>query len=200
MRLQLEIAARRNAISWNDPDASQLQNGSVAGHDVPSDRLRRALMRHTVRTGPFTGALGMQRRCSSPPKRMILSEGAQRVLHPEHAPASECGSSSTVSRPRTIMVWDLPTRIFKWSLVLAVTIAFLFSSSHPRGLLFIILVACGHTVTLLLLFRLAWGFIGGRCAGFRSFTYGWSGSGLTPRACCDLIPCERLGIAQSEAG
>ena len=60
---------------------------------------------------------------------------------------------------RTVVVWDLPTRIFKWSLVLAVGLAFLFSSSHPRGALFVIHVACGYAVTLLLLFRLAWGFI-----------------------------------------
>jgi cytochrome b len=74
---------------------------------------------------------------------------------------------------RSVVVWDLPTRIFKWSLVLAVGLAFLFSSSHPRGALFVIHVACGYAVTLLLLFRLAWGFIGGPYARFRSFIYGW---------------------------
>ena len=73
------------------------------------------------------------------------------------------------------VVWDLPTRIFKWSLVLAVGLAFLFSSSHPRGTLFIIHVACGYVVTLLLLFRFGWGFIGGPYARFRSFIYGWRG-------------------------
>ena len=83
----------------------------------------------------------------------------------------------SVARPlvRSAVVWDLPTRIFKWSLVLAVGLAFLFSSSHPRGALFIIHVACGYAVTLLLLFRFGWGFIGGPYARFRSFIYGWRG-------------------------
>lgn len=79
------------------------------------------------------------------------------------------------SQVRTIMVWDLPTRIFKWSLVLTVGLAFLFSSSHPHGSLFLIHIACGYSVALLLLFRLAWGFMGGRYARFRSFVYGWRG-------------------------
>jgi cytochrome b len=74
---------------------------------------------------------------------------------------------------RTIAVWDLPTRLFKWSLVVFVSFAFLVSSSHPYGFLFLVHVACGYVVTLLLLFRLAWGFIGGEHARFRSFVHGW---------------------------
>ena len=74
---------------------------------------------------------------------------------------------------RTIAVWDLPTRLFKWSLVVFVSLAFLVSSSHPYGSLFLVHVACGYAVTLLLLFRLAWGFIGGEHARFRSFVHGW---------------------------
>ena len=74
---------------------------------------------------------------------------------------------------RTIAVWDLPTRLFKRSLVVFVSLAFLVSSSHPFGSLFLVHVACGYAVTLLLLFRLAWGFIGGEHARFRSFVHGW---------------------------
>ena len=74
---------------------------------------------------------------------------------------------------RTIAVWDLPTQLFKWSLVVFVSLAFLVSSSHPYGSLFLVHVACGYAVTLLLLFRLAWGFIGGEHARFRSFVHGW---------------------------
>jgi cytochrome b len=70
---------------------------------------------------------------------------------------------------RTIAVWDLPTRIFKWLLVVFVSLAFLVSSSHPYGTF----VACGYAVALLLLFRVAWGFIGGEHARFRSFVHGW---------------------------
>jgi cytochrome b len=74
---------------------------------------------------------------------------------------------------RTIAVWDLPTRLFKWSLVVFVSLAFLVSSSHPYGSLFLVHIACGYAVTLLLLFRLAWGIIGGEHARFRSFVHGW---------------------------
>lgn len=101
----------------------------------------------------------------------------------------------TIVRPvvRTIVVWDLPTRIFKWSLVLAVCLAFLFSSSHPHGSLFLIYVACGYAVTLLLLFRFAWGFIGGQYARFRSFVYGWRGIRAYAEGLLRLGPPRTLG-------
>jgi cytochrome b len=76
-------------------------------------------------------------------------------------------------QPRTIAVWDLPTRLFKWLLVLCVGTAFLVSAMHPHGLLFVVHVACGYAVILLLLFRLAWGVIGGQRARFADFVRGW---------------------------
>ncbi len=91
------------------------------------------------------------------------------------------------------MVWDLPTQLFKWSLVVAVFVGFLFSSSHPHGSLFLIHVACGYTVTLLLLFRLAWGFIGGEHARFRSFVRGWSSVSAYGRGLLRLDPPRALG-------
>lgn len=74
---------------------------------------------------------------------------------------------------RSVAVWDLPTRVFKWALVVCVITAFLLSSQHPRGLLFLIHVSCGYAVTLLLLFRFTWGLIGSEYARFRSFVRGW---------------------------
>ena len=94
---------------------------------------------------------------------------------------------------RTIVVWDLPTRVFKWSLVVTVGLAFLFSSSHPHGSLFLIHVACGYAVTLLLLFRFAWGFIGGQYARFRSFVYGWTGVRAYARGLLRLDPPRVVG-------
>lgn len=67
-----------------------------------------------------------------------------------------------------IRVWDLPTRLFHWALVtcvvgLAVTA---YSDSgldwHAR---------LGYSVLALLLFRVVWGFIGGRWSRFASFLY-----------------------------
>jgi cytochrome b len=94
---------------------------------------------------------------------------------------------------QSIVVWDLPTRIFKWSLVLTVVLAFLFSSSHPHGSLFIIHVACGYVVGLLLLFRLAWGFVGGPHARFRSFMYGWKSVRAYTEALLRLDPPRTTG-------
>lgn len=95
--------------------------------------------------------------------------------------------------PRTIAVWDLPTRLFKWSLVLTVSTAFLFSSSHPRGVTFLVHVTCGYGVTLLLLFRFVWGFVGGQQARFRSFVYGWRSVHTYSRRLLRLDPPRTLG-------
>jgi cytochrome b len=95
--------------------------------------------------------------------------------------------------PLSVVVWDLPTRIFKWSLVFAVGLAFLFSSSHPHGSLFLIHVMCGYVVTLLLLFRFAWGFIGGQYARFRSFVCNWGGVRAYAGGLLSLKPPRTLG-------
>jgi cytochrome b len=96
-------------------------------------------------------------------------------------------------RPRTIVVWDLPTRFFKWSLVLAVSLAFLVSSRHPNGTTFLVHVACGYIVTLLLMFRFVWGFIGGQYARFQSFVHGWRSVRAYVRGLLRLDPPRTLG-------
>jgi cytochrome b len=68
-----------------------------------------------------------------------------------------------------LRVWDLPTRIFHWSLVfgvlgLAVTGTL---GGDAMGWHF----RFGYSVLTLLLFRLLWGFIGGRWSRFSSFIY-----------------------------
>ena len=73
---------------------------------------------------------------------------------------------------RRIAVWDLPTRIFHWTLVASVATAYLISSGRPTGVTFLVHVTCGYLVVLLLLFRLAWGFFGGEHARFRAFVRG----------------------------
>ncbi len=92
-----------------------------------------------------------------------------------------------------VAVWDLPTRIFKWSLVFAVSLAFLVSSSNPRGTDFLVHVTCGYIVTLLLIFRLVWGFIGGQYARFRSFVRGWKSVRAYGEGLARLDPPHTLG-------
>ncbi len=69
---------------------------------------------------------------------------------------------------RSIRVWDLPTRLFHWLLAAAVIGAFVAVKAgdldwHARF---------GQAVLTLLLFRLVWGFVGGRYARFTQFVRG----------------------------
>jgi cytochrome b len=65
-------------------------------------------------------------------------------------------------------VWDLPTRIFHWTLAASFAGAYVLSESER---LRSIHVALGYTVLGLLAFRLVWGFVGPRYARFRSFIH-----------------------------
>lgn len=68
--------------------------------------------------------------------------------------------------PSRVLVWDIPTRIFHWSLVLCFVIAYLTSDSERWQLWH---VSAGYTFGLLLLFRLIWGVVGTRYARFSNF-------------------------------
>lgn len=60
---------------------------------------------------------------------------------------------------RRIRVWDLPLRLFHWSLVAAIAIAFL--SSEEGSPLSHWHFASGWVVAVLIAFRCVWGFVGG---------------------------------------
>ena len=66
-----------------------------------------------------------------------------------------------------IAVWDLPVRLFHWSLVASITVSFL--SSEEDSLLSSWHMAAGWIAAVLIMFRLIWGFIGGRHARFANF-------------------------------
>lgn len=70
-----------------------------------------------------------------------------------------------------VRVWDLPTRLFHWSLVACV--AGLIITGHVGGQMINWHARLGYAVLALVLFRLAWGFLGGRWSRFSSF-------GVTP--------------------
>ncbi len=63
-----------------------------------------------------------------------------------------------------VLVWDLSLRIFHWLLVAAFIVAYLSEDDWLT-----VHVWAGYTVGGLLLFRLVWGFIGGRYARFSDF-------------------------------
>jgi cytochrome b len=70
----------------------------------------------------------------------------------------------TVTKP--VRVWDLPTRLFHWSLVASFATAFLTSESEK---LRDVHVLAGYSLAGLVVFRLLWGFIGGAHSRFADF-------------------------------
>src|SRR4029077_3533108 len=76
------------------------------------------------------------------------------------------------SSDRDVEIWDLPTRIFHWTLVILVgTNLFLIG---PRGGLQTVLhFIAGYTIAGLLLFRLIWGFVGSPHSRFADFLCRW---------------------------
>lgn len=68
------------------------------------------------------------------------------------------------------LIWDLPTRVFHWLLVIAFVVAWI-SYDDNRFLFFH--VFAGYTFLGLLVFRLVWGVIGTHYARFHSFAYDW---------------------------
>jgi cytochrome b len=74
---------------------------------------------------------------------------------------------SSLARTR---VWDLPTRIFHWAL--AVAIVGLVITGKIGGNALEWHMRLGYLVMALLVFRLFWGFVGGRWSRFSSFVYG----------------------------
>jgi cytochrome b len=68
-----------------------------------------------------------------------------------------------------VRVWDLPTRVFHWLLALLVVASI--ASAKIGGNAMQWHVYSGLMIMVLLLFRFAWGFVGGRWSRFKSFIY-----------------------------
>lgn len=71
-----------------------------------------------------------------------------------------------MSKP--ILVWDIPTRVFHWLLVLSFVGAYITAESERYRDIHVML---GFTLLGLISFRLLWGFFGTRYARFRSFLF-----------------------------
>ena len=77
-----------------------------------------------------------------------------------------------------IRVWDLPTRIFHWTL--AASVIALGVTGTVGGNAMVWHFRLGYAVLALLLFRIAWGLVGGRWSRFRAFIY-------TPQTVIDYL-------------
>ena len=69
---------------------------------------------------------------------------------------------------KRILVWDVPTRVFHWLMVLSFAGTFLTAESERNR---DVHVALGYILLGLLVFRLLWGFIGTHYARFDSFLF-----------------------------
>lgn len=74
-----------------------------------------------------------------------------------------------MTNKQTILVWDIPTRIFHWLLVISFAGAWLTSESERLQMIH---YAFGYSAVALVLFRLVWGFIGTKYARFTQFIKG----------------------------
>lgn len=68
-----------------------------------------------------------------------------------------------------VRVWDLPTRIFHWTLALTVVAAIVTAKIGGNAMLWH--MRLGLLALALLAFRLLWGFVGGHWSRFASFAY-----------------------------
>jgi cytochrome b len=76
-----------------------------------------------------------------------------------------------MSKPETtkILVWDAPTRLFHWLMVLSFAGAYITSEGERWRLVHVTL---GYTMGGLLAFRIVWGLVGTRYARFSNFLRG----------------------------
>ena len=70
---------------------------------------------------------------------------------------------------KSTRVWDLPTRVFHWTLVVCVIGLVVTGSTGGNAMVWHFRL--GYAVFTLLLFRLVWGIIGGKWSRFASFIY-----------------------------
>jgi len=101
-----------------------------------------------------------------------------------------------IRTPQALRVWDLPTRLFHWLLVAAVTTAI--ASGLAGGNWMAVHGKAGLAIAGLVAFRLVWGFVGNRYARFTNFaptprvlkTYlrgEWQGHGHNPLGALSVL-------------
>jgi len=69
-----------------------------------------------------------------------------------------------------IRVWDIPVRLFHWALVILITTSYF--SGRAGGDWMQLHFYSGYSILTLLLFRIAWGFVGSTTARFSHFVKG----------------------------
>ena len=84
------------------------------------------------------------------------------------------GGSNKINNPgpktgTTVRAWDLPTRLFHWTLVALIILAYVSRKWGDAGLVW---HKCnGYAILVLIVWRVFWGFTGSSTARFKSFFY-----------------------------
>lgn len=77
---------------------------------------------------------------------------------------------SATGSQRRVEVWDAPTRLFHWSLVLLILVAWF--TGEEEGVAGQLHMLAGGIIAGMLVFRLVWGLVGGEHARFADFAAG----------------------------
>jgi cytochrome b len=136
-------------------------------------------------------------------KPQEVIESLDDVALPLHVVASE---ATPLTR---IRLWDLPTRIFHWSLVVAVAVAIV--TGKAGGSWMELHGQAGLAIVGLVSFRLAWGVLGSRYARFLTFLPTprsllaylkgeWQGAGHNPLGALSVLALLTLLGAQAFTG
>lgn len=86
------------------------------------------------------------------------------------APTDAVEPPGDAAPPAKTRIWDLPTRLFHWSL--ATLVIFSFVSGKIGGNAMVWHMRSGYAILALLVFRLLWGLAGSRYARFATFVRG----------------------------
>jgi cytochrome b len=103
------------------------------------------------------------------PDAMATSPSSPSSPVSRNGPGAGHAPAATATAPVPVRVWDLPTRLFHWLLVLC--IVGLIVTGKIGGGAMVWHMRLGLCVMGLLLFRLMWGLVGGRWSRFASFIY-----------------------------
>ena len=109
--------------------------------------------------------------------------------------------------PRKIAIWDLPTRLFHWTLVALIAFSWWTAEQHEDDLH----IWSGLAVLSLLIFRILWGLVGSSTARFANFVRGpkavlgylrghWRGIGHSPLGALSVVALLGLTIVQVGLG
>lgn len=120
-----------------------------------------------------------------------------------------CLALPSAKRPEGTRVWDLPLRLFHWSLALLVIVCFL--SGWNGGNWMVWHGRAGIAIVGLLAFRLVWGMVGSTYARFTTFVRGpgsildylkgkWCGAGHNPLGALSVLGMLAVLIFQAGTG